>query len=109
MAYSTAVSMPRLMVPSMGGPLAANSTSVAAGGAVWFYRSTADNTANLCTPGYFTNGKSLGMRVGDLVDGVINTTESATGYVRFSGVVTSTNTTAGFNLSTDSMITSTFN
>jgi hypothetical protein len=107
MAYST-TNPPRLTMPKMGGPLAANSTSVAGGGACWFYRSSADLTSNLCTPGYFTNGKDLGMRPGDLIDGVVTSTESSTGYIRFSGVVATTNSSAGYNLSTDSMITSTF-
>ena len=107
MAYST-TNPPRLMIAAMGGPLAANSTSVMSGGANWTYRSSVDLTSNLCTPAYFTNGKYLGMRPGDLIDGFINTTESSTGVTRFSGVLVTTNSTAGFNLSTDSMFTSTF-
>lgn len=99
---------PRLMNPKMGGPLAANSTSVGGGGNWWHYQTSADLTSNLATPGYFTDGNLLGMKVGDLIDGVCWTTQSATGYTRFSGVLTSTLSTAGFNLSTDSMITSTF-
>ena len=107
MAYST-TNPPRLMIPAMGGPLAANSTSVAGGGAMWAYRSSVDLTSNLCTPGYFTNGKYLGMRPGDWLIGTVTSTESSTGYLTFMGTLSSTNSTAGFNLSTDGMITSTF-
>ena len=107
MAYSS-TNPPRLMIPAMGGPLAANSTSVAGGGAMWAYRSSADLTSNLCTPGYFTNGKYLGMRPGDWMIGTVTSTESSTGYLTFMGTLATTNSTAGFNLSTDGMITSTF-
>ena len=107
MAYST-TNPPRLMIPAMGGPLAANSTSVGAGGALWAYRSSVDQIPAVCTPGYFTNGKQLGMRVGDWIMGTVTSTESSTGFISFFGTLGSTNSTAGYNVSTDSVMTSTF-
>ena len=106
MAYST-TNPPRLMLAAMGGPLAANSTSVAAGGAVWYYN-TADPTSAICTPGYFTNGKDLGFRHGDIALGVSRVSETLTAGITFQGITRTTLSTAGWNLTTDSMFTSTF-
>jgi hypothetical protein len=106
MAYST-TNPPRLMIPAMGGPLAANSTSVAAGGAVWYYN-TADPTSQICTPGYFTNGLQLGFRHGDVVMGVSRASETLTASITFLGNLRTSNSTAGWNLTTDGMFTSSF-
>jgi hypothetical protein len=106
MAYST-TNPPRLMIPAMGGPLAANSTSVAAGGAFWHYN-TSDGSTLMEGAGYFTNGKDLGMRNGDVLFAVSRSTESDTGHIMVIGVLGTTLSTAGWNLSTDGTLTSTF-
>jgi hypothetical protein len=96
------------LAPALSGPLAANSTSIARRGSqLWIYN-TSDLSSQLCTAGYFTDGKALGMGLGDIIQGVCWTTQSSTGCVTFMGALFTTNSTAGWNLSTDTMITSTF-
>ncbi|QKJ88018.1 hypothetical protein PMPD1_3085 [Paramixta manurensis] len=46
---------------------------VMGGGAVWSYIS-ADARAAVVASGYFTNGKQLGMKVGDVVNCVVDST-----------------------------------
>lgn len=46
---------------------------VMGGGAVWSYIS-ADARATVVGAGYFTNGRSLGMKLGDVVNCVVDTT-----------------------------------
>lgn len=104
MAYAT--SNPPINVIAHLGGLAANSTSIynrAVG--LWLYK-TSDGTTNLSDAGYFTNGNQLGMRRGDLMAGICCSTESSTGAMIAFGVLVSSNTTAGFQLSTDSRLTS---
>lgn len=55
MAYSTS-NPPKLVVPGMG----------TSGVSLWAYAST-DVHTDVDATGYFSNGKDLGMRVGDLV------------------------------------------
>ncbi len=55
MAYDPSISQPVLIAQGIGG-----------GKAVWQYQST-DNTAAVVAGGYFTNGRTLGMKVGDAV------------------------------------------
>lgn len=43
------------------------------GGAVWSYLS-ADERATVVAAGYFTNGRLLGMKLGDVVNCVVDTT-----------------------------------
>lgn len=88
-----------------GGPM--NSTSVySRSRQCWFYN-TSDGTTNLSDAGYFTDGKALGMRVGDMLMAVCASTESSTGHLVAFGVLGTTDSTAGFNISTDSRLTST--
>jgi len=106
MAYSTA-NAPLAVAPRIGG-IAANSTSVAnRAPALWLYN-TSDGTTVLQGAAYFTNGRDLGMRYGDVMLGLSWSTESSTGHISFQGVLVSSNTTAGWNLSTGGTITSTF-
>lgn len=99
---------PRVLFPAMGYPLAANSTSIAKrSGQLWFYNSSDTSTAWMDV-GYFTDGKNLGMQPGDALLGISWSTQSSTGHIFVSGILTSTNSTAGFNLSTGGSVTSTF-
>jgi len=58
--------------------------------------------------GFFTDGLQLGMKSGDVLMAPTYTTQSGTGYILVMGMLFSSNSTAGFNLSTDGTITSTF-
>lgn len=112
MAYSGSTASspnpPRVLLPNMGHPLAANSTSVAKrSGQVWFYNSSDTSTAWM-NAGYFTDGKELGMQIGDLLMGLSWSTQSATGFITVYGALVTTNSTAGWNLSTGGTVTSTF-
>lgn len=99
---------PRLQVPAMSGPLAASSTSIARRGSqLWTYN-TSDASTALMGAGYFTDGKALGMQLGDVLNAVCWSTESSTGIVMVTGVLVTTNSTAGWNLSTGGTLTSTF-
>lgn len=99
---------PRVLVPAMSGPLAANSTSIAnRRGQVWFYNSSDVSTAWM-NAGYFTDGKQLGMNNGDLLFGLSWTTQSSTGHITVFGALVTTDSSAGWNLSTGGAMTSTF-
>lgn len=105
MAYSTSNPPFQVMGARMGG-LAANSTSVYNRAPnVWMHL-TSDGTTNMSDAGYFTNGKQLGMRHGDVLLAVCASTESSTGRLIAMGVLGTTNSSAGWNISTDSRLTS---
>jgi hypothetical protein len=56
--------------------------------------------------GYFSNGYYLGMRRGDVLIAVCQSTQSSTGSMLSIGILASSNSTAGFQVSTDSRLTS---
>jgi len=64
------------------------SSSKVVGQNLWLYNTT-DGSTEIITNTYFTDGKSLGMREGDLVFGSICTGTSATMYGGVIGPVTS--------------------
>lgn len=72
----------------------------------WQYIST-NLTTDMTAVGFFTDGRDLGMQVGDLITGV-QYTSAGSSFVSFQGVLTTTNSTAGFNMSTGGLMTSTF-
>lgn len=87
---------------------AGTTTGIPCGGGngLWFYSSTELTSDIAGTAGYFTDGSKLGMRNGDVVicvTSTVNTTNLACGV----GVVCTTNTTAGFRMSTGLLILST--
>lgn len=111
MSYSgstaTTPNPPICIVPNISGG-AQNSTSVyARTRQLWFYN-TSDGSTDLMTASYFTDGKQLGMRVGDALIAVCASTESSTGHISVVGVITTTSSTAGYKLSTGGAMTSTF-
>lgn len=76
------------------------------GGALWTYTST-NLTTDLVASGFFSDGKALGMRPGDIV--LAGQFSSAGSSVQLLiGVVVSISTAGAASLSTGSMITSTF-
>ena len=96
---------PRLLIGGQGSTVAPNSTSPAAGRNLWFYNST-HARSDLVGVGFFTDGDRLGMKQGDVLIAPTYTTQSGTGHILVMGMLFSSNTTAGFNLTTDGVITS---
>lgn len=71
----------------------------------WRYIST-NLTTDLTSVGFFTDGLQLGMQVGDVMTGV-QYTSAGSSFITFQGVLTSSNSSAGFNLTTGGTMTST--
>lgn len=89
--------------------LTAWSSGVTRAGGVQTWRYVSTNlTTDLNTAGFITDGQRLGMQVGDLLLAV-SYTSAGSSFVTFFGVLTTTNSSAGWNSSTGSAITSTFN
>lgn len=83
-----------------------SSASPRAGGIQqWQYIST-NLTTDITAVGFFTDGKNLGMQIGDIMH-VVQFTSAGSSFVFGSGVLTSSNSSAGFNLTTGGFITST--
>jgi hypothetical protein len=100
---------PRLLVPAMSGPLPISSTSIyRRASQLWIYN-TSDASTALMNAAYFTDGKQLGMQLGDMLMALCASTESSTGHVTVMGPLVTTASTAGWNLSTGGTLTSTFN
>lgn len=76
------------------------------GGGLWYYSST-NLTTDLVAAGFFSDGKTLGMRPGDMVMGV-QFTSAGSSVTTFYGAVTAITTAGAASLSTGSLITSTF-
>jgi hypothetical protein len=57
--------------------------------------------------GFFTDGYQLGMQIGDLLVGT-QWSSAGSSFTSYCGVLTTTNSTAGWNLSTGGTMTSTF-
>ncbi len=83
------------------------STAVANGGSLWLYNST-NTTTNMFSPGFFTDGKNLGMRVGDIVICRCSSGEGSTHQRLVMGVLHSSNFSSGFAISSAGTITSTY-
>ena len=77
-----------------------------AGGNLWFYAST-NHTTDLVATHFFTDGFYIGMRAGDIVQGVQFSSHGSS-VTTFMGAIVSVST-SGASLSTGSLITSTFN
>lgn len=93
---------------STQGSTAANNPNAAGGGGggLWFYAST-NLTTDLTATNFFSDGFYLGMRAGDVVQGVSFTSLGSSVQV-FMGAIVSVST-AGASLSSGSLMTSTFN
>lgn len=85
------------------------SSGVTRSGGVQVYRYNSTNlTTDLTSVGFITDGKDLGMQIGDILVGT-QWTSAGSSFVSYQGVLTTSNTSAGWNLSTGGTITSTFN
>lgn len=76
------------------------------GGGLWYYSST-NLTTDLVAAGFFSDGKNLGMRPGDMVMGV-QFSSAGSSVTTFQGAIVSISTAGAASLSTGSLITSTF-
>ena len=76
------------------------------GGGLWYYSST-NLTTDLVAAGFFSDGKTLGMRPGDLVMGVQFSSAGST-VTSFYGAITSISTAGAASMTTGSLVTSTF-
>lgn len=106
MAYSS-TNPPAEVFPRLGG-LSAESTSVYSRAMQIYTYKTSDNSTNVMEAAYFSNGKALGMKNGDILFALCASTQSATGHVFVTGALVTTGTTGGFNLSTGGTITSSY-
>lgn len=75
------------------------------GGALWYYSST-NLTTDLTATNFFTDGKYLGMKPGDIVMGAQFSSAGST-VTTFMGAIVGVST-SGASLSTGSLMTSTF-
>jgi hypothetical protein len=119
MAYSgstagtTSANPPRQIVsglaniPGTTGLSTAPSAAGGQGGGLWYYVST-NATTDIVASGFFSDGKALGMRPGDLVMGV-QFTSAGSSLISFFGPIVSISTAGAASLSTGSLVTSTFN
>lgn len=86
-------------------PTSAQSTQPFVGGSgLWYYRSS-DSSTIACSAGYFTDGLQLGMRSGDAMLYVCQSSYGTSPNIAV-GVLVSSNSTAGFNLATGGLIQS---
>lgn len=108
---SSLANPPRQLVAGIASPPLTTGLSTAPvspgnqGGGLWFYTST-NATTDLTASNFFTDGKLLGMKPGDLVIGNQFSSAGST-IVTFQGSVVGVST-SGASLSTGSLITSTF-
>lgn len=110
-AASSVANPPRQMIQSVGanqgttGLTSAPNAVGAQGGGLWFYCST-NLTTDLTASNFFTDGKALGMRPGDMVFGM-QFSSAGSSVTSFMGAITGVST-SGASLSTGSLVTSTF-
>ena len=110
-AASSVANPPRKLIEGMAGNAATTGLTTAPnnvsgqGGALWFYCST-NLTTDLTASNFFTDGKSLGMRPGDMVFGM-QFSSAGSSVQTFMGAITGVSS-SGASLSTGSLVTSTF-
>jgi len=110
-AASSLANPPRKLVEAIAGNAGTTGLTTAPGapgaqgGAIWTYCST-NATTDLTASNFFSDGKSLGMRPGDLVMGS-QFTSAGSSVITFWGAITGVSS-SGASLSTGSLVTSTF-
>lgn len=100
---STVANPPILMAHGMARSV--HATTVPQGIGMWYYASTDSSTLTMAS-NYFTDAYYIGMRQGDLLFGVQQTSQGSS-FVCYMGCISAV-TTAGANLSTGGTMTSTF-
>lgn len=74
------------------------------GSGLWYYASS-DGSTVLQAAGYFSDGLALGMRIGDVIMAVAQSSLGTSPTLSL-GVLVTTNSTAGFNVNTGGAIAS---
>jgi hypothetical protein len=106
-AANPAISGSTMYLSTQGSTAANNPNAVGGGGGqLWFYAST-NLTTDLTASNFFSDGFYIGMRPGDVVQGV-QFSSLGSSVTTFVGAIVSVST-AGASLSTGSLMTSTFN
>ena len=111
-AASTLANPPRQLIAGIASPMGTTGLSTAPaspgnqGGGLWYYAST-NLTTDLVASGFFSDGKALGMKPGDMVMGV-QFSSAGSSVTTFQGAVVSISTAGAASLSTGSLVTSTF-
>lgn len=109
-ASSSVANPPRMIIPGVGQVAGTTGLSTTQnqqrqqGGALWFYSST-NKTTDIFVSNFFSDGKNLGMKPGDMVMGN-QFTSAGSSVVTFFGTVTGVST-SGATLSTGASLTST--
>lgn len=86
-------------------PTSAQSTASYVGGAaLWYYRSS-DSATIASSPGYFTDGLQLGMKTGDVMF-YVHQSSYGTSPDFSIGVIVTSNSSAGFNMAIGGVIQS---
>lgn len=86
-------------------PTTARSTANYVGGCgLWYYRSS-DSATIASSPGYFTDGLQLGMKTGDIIF-IVSQSSYGTSPSMAVGCIVSSNSTAGFNAAIGAVIQS---
>lgn len=106
-AASSVANPPRCLVQGVGGFASSSGFdnighAGAHAGGLWSYVST-NTTAEVVAAGFFTDGKVLGMRPGDMVLGVSHTTTVGSSGVVYVGVVSHVSST-GVSLAAGIMV-----
>lgn len=113
-AASSVANPPLLLVRGVGqinnaagnvlGSSLQTTTAFAGGSGLWYYASS-DGSTLLQAAGYFTDGLALGMRIGDVLMAVAQSS-LGTSPTMSMGVLVTTNSTNGFNVNTGGAIAS---
>jgi hypothetical protein len=104
LANNAAIQGSTMFLSTQGSTAAYANAPGGIGGNIWFYAST-NLTTDMTAANFFSDAFYLGMRAGDMVQGM-QFTSAGSSAISFLGALTSV-TTAGAALSTGSLITST--
>jgi hypothetical protein len=105
-ALSSVSNPPILIARGLGGGFNVP-TSAPIGSGLWFYGTTGSNTTDAFTASYFSDGQALGLKQGDVVIVVAQTSTVASSQTLLLGCISSMSSTGGTQLSTFSFISST--
>jgi hypothetical protein len=109
---SSAVNVPTNLIRGLSNNSTATNACVgsvgpAGGNGLWIYHSTDASSVITQTVNYFTDGKALGMRNGDVMIAAYTSSIGSTTVLLGMGILGTTDSTAGYSLMTGSMMYST--
>lgn len=93
-AASSVANPPICLIHGLGG----QGNQTCPGNSIWSYCST-NTTTEVTTANFFTDGQALGMKVGDIVFGVYQTSVGSTSPIPYMGAIGQVST-AGANIAT---------